>query len=379
MNPRNDIIPLTLTGDLRQGGWRLTGEMRGDTDALGEGRNVRAAGRSLSGFIDAAPREYFNGHITGNPDFSFDRYQSSATFTAATADAFLAGLDVQDLSFAVAGSPANVHERTSWRFSTIVQHILTQHCNIVYDADSSDGSPDGIVTTLDLDTTNSTLFNVAGDFFIVNHSTNLWQTLQNIGGGEEGGGEFYRIWCTRRNVIRYQPAPPFISPAPTARGNLNKTNLRGQVGVRYNNSQPGQKVGQVQIVAGIRPTAIYSAKYPANPATGRILQKKSGIWAQSQARANNIAERLYKWLTRPYTLTVEVDAGLALFGDDGRGLDLGDRVTLTYNGPAEDTATGGGVHLNLSAQSFYVYAAQVSFDPERRTATAYLTLEYDNA
>lgn len=379
MIQRNDLIPLSLSGDLRQGGWRLSGEMRGNTDALSEGRNIRATGISLSKFVDASYREYFNGHVTGNPDFSFGRYESSANFNAATADAFLAGLDLQDVSFAVVSSPANMHERTSWRFSTIIQHILTDHCNIIYDADGSDGSPDGIVTTLDFDTTNSTLFNTVGDFFIVNHTSNLWQALQTIGGGEEGGGEFYRIWCTRRNVIRYQPAPPFISPTPTAKGNLNKSNLRGAVQVRYNNSQPGQKIGQVQIVAGIRPSAIYSAKYPANPATGRILQKKSGIWAQSQGRANNIAERLYKWLTRPYTLTVEVDAGLALFGDDGRGLDLGDRVTLTYDGPAEDAVSGAGVHLDLSAQSFYVYAMQVQFDPERRHATAYLTLEYDNA
>lgn len=376
---RNDLIPLSLSGDLRQGGWRLSGEMRGNTDALTEGRNIRAAGLSLAGFVDATSREYFNGHITGNPDFSFGRYESSGTFQAATADAFLAGLDLQDVSFAVVSSPANVHERTSWRFSTIIEHILTQHCNIVYDADSSDGAPDGIVTTLDLDTTNSTLFNVNGDFFIVNHTSNMWQALQNIGGGEEGGGEFYRIWCTRRNVIRYQPAPPFISPTPTAKGNLNKSNLRGTVQVRYNNSQPGQKIGQVQIVAGIRPSGIWSAKYPSNPTTGRILQKKSGIWAQSQSRANNIAQRLYKWLTRPYTLTVEVDAGLALFGDDGRGLDLGDRVTVTYNGPAEDSTSGAGVHLNLSGQSFYVYGVQVQFDPLRRHATAYLTLEYDNS
>lgn len=378
MISRPELLPLSLSGDLRRGGWQMIGEVRGDTDAVSAGLNVRGRGRSLSDWVDLRARQWVNGHVTANPDFSFDRYSSQAGFEVATVDRHLAGLDLQDISFAVVASPSNPHEATSWTFSTIIQHILKKHCNVIYDADSSDGAPDGVVTSLDFNSA-STEFSTVGDHFIVGHSENLWQTLQNIGGGEEGGGEFYRIWCDRRNVIHYQPAPPFISPQPSAKGTLTKEHIRGMVQVRLNNSQPGQRVGQVKIVAGINPSTIFKAKYPASPQRGKIVRKDSGVWAEDQTRANLLATRLYKWLTRSWTITLEVDPGLVLFGDNGRGLDLGDRLLLTYNGPAEDADTGAGVHLNLSAQSVFVYGVNVNFDAAAGTATAFLTLEHDNS
>lgn len=376
---RPEIIPVSLNGDLRRGGWIMTARVEGDTDAVATGRYLQWRGRSLAGWVDPALRLGFDGYVIGAPDFSFDRYASEATFQFGTVDNLLAGGSLQDVSFAVVASPANSHEATSWRFATMIQHILKSHTNFIYDADGSggDGSPDGVVTTLNFDTA-STLFDTAGDYFIVNNTTNLWSALQNIGGGEEGGGEFYRIWCKRDGSLNYQPAPPFISPAPTAKGTLDTVLIRGTVQVQYVNSQPGQQIGQVQIVAGVRAADIYNAEYPASPGSGKIYQKKSGVWAQSQARADTLAERLYKWLTRPYTLTIQVDAGLVLFGDDGTGLDLGDRVLVTYDGAAMDADTGAGVHLSLSSQAFFVYGINVSFDTERRLATATLTLEYSN-
>lgn len=185
-------------------------------------------------------------------------------------------------------------------------------------------------------------------------------------------------WTAATQSIINHP-PPFISPQPTAKGTLTKQHLRGAVQVRFHNNQPGQRIGQVQIVAGIRPSTIFNAQYPASPGDGKIFKKQSGIWANDQTRATLLATRLYKWLTRTFTITCQVDAGLVLFGDDGLGLDLGDRVLLTFNGVAEDADTGQGIHLNLSAQSMFVYGVNVNFDPARRTATASLTLEHDNS
>lgn len=378
MRKRPELYPTSLSGDLRRGGWQLSCQISGDTDAVAAGRNIRAKGKSLSDFIDLTARAWFNGHVVAPPDFSFDRFSSQGNFQVATADAFLSGMDIQDISFAVVASPSNPHEATSWGFDQIVNHILRQHSNIVYDADGSDGSPDGIVTTLDLDTS-STTFSTVKDSYIVGHSENMWSTLQNIGGGEEGGGIFHRCWFDRRNVFHFQPAPPFISPTPTSRGTLTKEHIRGTVQVRFNNSQPGQKIGQVKLVSGINPETIFRSKYPASPGNGKILKKQSGIWAEDQTQANLWARRLYAWLTRSYMLQMEVDAGLVLFGDNGRGLDLGDKVLCTYNGPAEDTATGNGVHLNLSSQSLFIYGINISFDPARKSATAYLSLEHDNS
>ncbi len=308
---RPEIIPLSLNGDLRRGGWIMSAQVEGNTDAVITGDYLQGQARCLAGWVDPAFRFGFDGFVLGEPNFSFDRYGSAANFQFGTVDNLLAGGSLQDVSFAVAASPANSHEATSWRFSQMIEHLLRQHCNFIYDVTGVNGSPEGPIITLDFDA-NSTQFATNGDYFIVNNTTNLWNALQTIGGGEEGGGEFYRIWCTRRNVIRYQPAPMFASPAPTAKGTLDKSLIRGTAQVSYINNQPGQQIGQVQIVGGIRAANIYSAQYPSNPGTGKIFQKKSGIWAQSQARANTLAERLYKWLTRPYTLTLQVDAGLVL-------------------------------------------------------------------
>lgn len=374
MIKRPDLIPLSLSGDLRRGGWILSGEVRGDTDAVKRGLNIRATGLSLAGWTDQAEREFFNGHILASPDFTFSRYESQASWQAGTVNEFLAGEAIQDISFAKKSSPANSHERTSWNFAHVVDHILRHHCNYVKDATGANGSPDGVIKTMRLDFAGSTPFVV----FIVNQSDNMWTTLQGIGGGEEGGGEFYRIWVTRKNVVMYQPAPPFMTPRPTPQGTLTASHLRGPIQVRLNNSRPGQKIGQVNILAVDTPTQVYKATYPAHPKNGRIIRRTSGIWADTQATANLLAQRLYKWLTRPYTLQVNVDPGLVLFGDNGRGLELGDRLLLTYDGPAADAETGAGVHLNLAESSFYVYAAQVNFDPERESATATLTLEADN-
>ena len=382
MRQRLEIIPVSLAGDLRTGGWVMTAAVQGDTDSISPGDYLQYRGRALASFVDPALRFAFGGWVIGQPDFSFDRYSSQAQIQFATPHALLAGGSLQDVSFAVVSSVNNSHEQATspgWKFSTITEHILKSHTNYVYDADGSDGSPDGIITTLDFDT-NSTLFNQVGDYFIVNQSTNLWSTLSgNLAGGDEGGVEFFRLWFDRRGVLHRSMAPPFISPQPTSKGTLTKAHMRGSVQVRYLNSQPGQRVGQVQIVAGIRPSTIFNAQYPASPGEGKILKKNSGIWANDQTRANLLATRLYKWLTRTYTITVQVDAGLALFGDDGLGLDLGNRIALTYNGPAEDSDTGAGVHLNLSAASFYVYGININFNPERKLATATLQLEMDNS
>lgn len=370
------LIPTTLDGNLRRGGWLLSGTVEGDTDAVIKGQNIPARGKSLATFTDFEWREWLNGHLLSMPDFRFTRYGSSAVWRTGTADAFLRGERLQDISFADVASPSNSHEAISWNFAEVVQHIVQSHCNYILDATGVLGSPDGIISEKDLDTTNSTTFTT----FIVRGSNNMWRSLQQIGGGEEGGGEFYRIWFDRANKLFYQPAPIFLSPQPAAKGTLTKEHLRGQVQVKFHNSNPGQAVGQVVLKAVASPTTIFTAKFPTTtPADGKIFKKDSGVWANSQGRTNTLASNLYKWLTREYTLTVEVDPGLALLGDDGAGLDLGDRLLLTYDGPAEDADTGAGVHLNLSAQSLFVYGVKVNFNAIRGQAKAVLILEHDNS
>jgi len=365
-----ELIPLTLDGNLRRGGWTLAGRVEGDTNAVAYGQNWRVLAKSGSDWYDHDWREAFNGHVIASPDnLQFDRYASRVDIRAGTMDNLLAGEALQDIGFTAQATPTNDHQITDMTLADIVEHILDAHCNAVYNATTM---PDGVVTEDDIDTTNS----VQLDRYNVSKSDNMWRSMQAIGGGEEAG-EFYRCWFDRHNKFYYQPAPAFWTTPPTSKGTLTTAHLRGAVRVKLNNNQPTARVGQVNITAIKDFDTVYTATYPSSPAAGKILPSRDGIYAEDQSKTNTLAERLYKWLTRSYTLTVEVDPGLLLFGDDGDGLDLSDKVAVTYDGPAEDTTSGAGVHLNLSAEPFFVYGAQVTFDAAGRMARAVLTLEQD--
>lgn len=370
MKAAPNLTPVSLVGDLRRGGWLATGRVDGDTDLVSRGQNWQIVAKSGAGSFDPELREIFNGHILSDPDYTFDRYTSQAAVQAGTIDALLAGEAIQDIGFTEQASPTNDHQITGLDFAAMINHCLQHHCNVIQDATGAAGAPEGIITDTDIDTTNSTLISR----YNVSKSNNFWRTLQLI-----AEGEFYNIWVNRHNKIFYQPRPMFEPSPATAKGLLTTSHMRGPVRVKYWNSKPGQRVGQVNITTIKDTTTIYKSKYPAIPADGKILPSEDGYWAASQANSDTLAERLYRWLTRAYTLTVEVDPGLVLFGDDGEGLDLGDRLTLNYDGAGEDADTGAGVHLAAAAQSLYVYGVNVSFDAAGYAARAVLTLEYDNS
>jgi len=370
MQIENKLIPISLTGDLRRGGYTLTARIDGDTDAVSNGQNWQLMAKSGATFRDAEWREIFNGHLAAAPDnLQVSRYGSSAQGRAGTMQELMSGESLQDIGFTAQASPANDHQIVAMQMGDIEDHIIRRHCNVVYDATAM---PDGVITSVDIDTTNSTQLTR----YNVRKSTNLWRSLQQIGGGEDAG-EFYRCWFDRSNTFHYQPAPVFWSTPPTSKGTLTKAHLKSLLRVKLNNNQPGARIGQVTITAIKDFSTVYTSTYPTNAADGKILPARDGVWAQSQARADTLAQRLFQWRTRSYTVTVEVDPGLVLFGDDGDGLDLADKVTLTYDGPTEDAATGHGFHINFSAQSFFVYGIQINFDKTGKAAKAILTLEQD--
>ena len=369
----NKIIVNGIEGDLRQGGWKVSGRIDGDTDLTSAGQNLRLMGKSNAGRDDTEYREIFNGHMLHVADFGYDTFGSETAFVAGTANYLMQGVSVQDIAFTEQGSPANDHQiAATMRLSSIFNHITQRHCNFIFNATET---PDGIIFNTDINTSDTAITR-----FNFRENPNLWNALvQQLGGGEEGGVQFFRPFCKRTNELVYQGASLFRSPALTSKGTLTKEHLRGKVRVKVRNSKPSERVGQVQIVANASANLKYEAKFPATqPADGRIIVKNNGIWADSQARADTLAQSLYEWLTRPYTLTVDVDPGLVLFGDDGEGLDLGDALAVTYDGPTEDTATGAGVHLNLSAVKFYVYKVTIRYDADGRIGKCTMGLEADN-
>ncbi len=368
MDLTNVFLPRDLHGSLQRGGWLLSGEVLGDTDGLTFGQNVSLEGISGATYLDADWRLFFNGHCLSDPDnLQFDKYTSRAQIQIGTADNLLNGY-VQAIGFSQQASPQHEHQMTDLRLSYIAEHILKRHCNALYEAGRT---PEGVVTVLDINHADSTPLTIRN----TREGNSLWKRVQEVGGGESAG-EFFRAWFNRRNEFYYQPAPAFWTSPPVAKGTLTADHIKPPVQVRLNNNRTGERLGQVKLMAVKDATTVYSSEYPTSPGNGSRLSVTSGVFANSQARTDTLAERLYKWNTRPYTLQVEVDPGLVLLGDDGRGLDLADAVNVTYDGPGDDG--GAGVHLSLSAAKFYVYEVRVTFDLTGKSARAVLTLEADN-
>ena len=372
MQTINSLVIKSMRGDLRQGGILVSGTIDGDTDLLISGDNVRLIGKAFADTDDPVFREYFNGHVLEDPDYNFDAFTSRAAVRIGTANYRMTGR-LQAIGFTEQGSPANDHQiAATMRISSCFTHAVQRHCNFIFDATTM---PDGIITETDIDTADTALarFNARG-------GGNFWQVLVNqYSGGEEGGVQFHRPYFNRLNKLFSLPAAPFQPSPPASKGTLTKEHLRGKVRVIVRNAKLADLTGQVQITAVQSSNSVLTSKFPAlQPTRGRIVVKNSGIWADSQGDVDTMAQNLYNWLNRPYTLIVEVDPGLIIFGDDGKGLDLGDKITVTYDGPAEDAITGAGVSLDLSAQDFWVYKYGVTFDSEGRMAKGTLELEADN-
>ena len=363
------LIPKSLNGDLRRGGYVAKSIIEGDTDAISYGKNVQFRGRSGAGFLDETTRVFFDGHVLNEPDnIQIGRYNTTAQVDVGTMDNLLAGESLQDIGFTEQASPANDHQITGLQLADIVQHILERHCNVIFHATLT---PDGVITSTDIDTTNS----VALDRYNVSKSNNMWRAIQNIGGGERTG-EFYISYFDRKNKFYYQPFPAFWAVKPTSVGTLDKSHLRGSIKVVRNANKPGARVGQVSLTAVKDFDTVFTASYPTNPADGKVLPSRDGIFAEDQTKTTTLATRLYQWLTRNYTVTIEVDPALILFADDGNGLDIGNMITLDYNGPTEDAISGAGLHLDLS-DDYFIFKVQITFDTAGKMAKGFLTLESD--
>lgn len=373
METNTRLIVKSIVGDLRQGGSLATVGIDGDTDAVAEGRNVRLLGRSFAGGTDTLGfAEIFNGHVLATPSFTFDAFTSQAQAQVGTANYLMRAGHLQGIGFVSDATPANSHQIANMTIADCFEHIIDAHCNFIFNATTM---PDGIITEEDIDTSDTAVGRLN-----VHKSQNFWNALvSQLGGGEEGGVQFYRPYFDRKNKLYYQPAPHFLATPPTTRGTITKDHIRGKPQVTVRNSAPGERVGQVQIVAVQSSNSVLTAKYPASqPGDGKIVVKDSGIWADTQGRADTLAQNLYEWLTRPYTIKIEVDPGVILFADDGLGIDIGNKVTVNYDGPTEDTATGAGMHINFSNQDFFVYRYSVTYDPVRKMGRGTLELEADN-
>jgi len=364
-----ECIPQSITGSLTRGGVSAPCLIDGDTDAINKGDNIRIQARSLAGFADNDHRDILNAWALSDPSpIQFGPYTSRANVTIGTSNEMLSGESIQDIGFTFQASPANMHQMNPMTLAHIFYHCMEDHCNHIKTATVVEG----IIENTSIDYTGSTDL----ERYKVTRSDNMWSTLQKIGGGESTG-EFYRPWFDRFNTLYYQKSPAFWVTPPASKGTLNKDNIKGTPRIEIRNSKPGDIIGQVQIETVKDYDTVYKATYPAARVAGKVNRTSRGIWSSGQADTTQKAEDLYKWLTRPYTMQVEIDAGLLFFGDDGRGLRLADAVTVVYDGPTENATTGAGLHINLN-KKFYIFGYTVRFDLLTDSAIAILTLEADN-
>lgn len=348
----NKIITRSITGNLKQGGSLARCETNGDTDIVKRGEAIRLTDPS-------GEFTYLVGHVIDEPSIDFDGLNSVARFTVGTANYAATGR-LQAIGFTEQASPTNSHQISpTMRFSSMVQHILEDHSNLIYNATSM---PDGPITDTDYDTGND----VAINRYNIRQSNNFWSTLVNsLSGGEQGGIQFYRPYLTKLNAFRYKPAPHYRTI--TSKGTFTKNSILGTVKI----TQHTRKTAQVNIAGIANGDVLYSAKYPASPLDGEIFELTQGVYTDSQSRTDDHAEGLYKWLSRLYTVRIEIRPDLFL----QESLDIADKVIINYDGPAEDATNGNGVRINLDNHEFIIYGYEFNNDPANQSAKVFLDLE----
>ncbi len=362
-----NYLPKSIKSSLRDGGTLVTGDLIGDTNALQFGDLVQLSAKSHAAYSDPDYRIIFEGHVVAGPEtVDIDRFTTSTPLKIGTANYLLDGY-LQAIGFSDAASPANPHQITDLTISKCVAHILQYHCNAIYNATKNPGGP--VVTTY-FDHSESTPLGLRN----TREGNSLWQRIQEICGGESGG-EFFTPYFDTYNRFWNRPTPAFRSTPPASAMTLTTAHIREPISLTFRNASAKERIGQVKLstVNSAGSVTTYNSVYPASRANGKIYSLTSGVYAGSQGRSDDLAEYLYRWLTRPYTVKVAVDPGLVLFGADGKGLQVGTALTLQYNGPTE----GAGLHVAID-HKFYVYETEVQFDLDGKAGAGSITLEADN-
>ena len=349
------INPFTLTslnGSLTRGGWIASGTLKNGVTALEYGEHVILSGRSGCGWLDANFSLMLDGYtFAGASSVTFDKFSSSASVQMGTPDNLLHGF-VQGIGFTDQASPQNSHQITGLRISDTVEHILESHVDVIYQ---------GIITNLDI--TDSTTV----DFINVRESNDMWRRIQQMGGGDSLG-ELYNAYFTRDGTFHYKPA--MLISTPASLGTLDSEYIRGRPRIIDRAGNPKNLVSQVDlhtVKAKKANVETFNKIFPATPSAGSLLSIKRGVWANSQARTDAMAEAIYTWKNRAYTLSLMVDVGM-IFNE---GIDIGQTVTVDYDGALDDG--GSGMSLDISGDySVYGIAINVAGGFQ---AGATLTLE----
>lgn len=337
----------TISGSIQDGGWKASGNIFGDADALDWYLPVKAWIRLYAAGWEGTPRLAFSGHLVPK-EWTKNFQTSQAPWEAATAHQFLKSGRVQGIFFREAAVPANDHQITNMTYADIVEHILGVagqygHCNLVQGV-----WPEGFLQ-LNIDKTNSVL---AGE-----HEVKEGPMLTRL--REIAKIENYLLFVDQKNVLHYIPHPMFGTlPDPVLE--LDDSWLAEGLKITHRNTET---YGQV-ILQGTTPQgAQISGKYPSSPTAGPTIQR-SGFKGASSTGMNTVAERTYLYENR------DVSVRATIHGAVGCMMDLMDRVSLTYSS-AEDG-------VDWTEKKFWVEGISVRL-MENFTATTELRLEAENS
>jgi len=123
-----------------------------------------------------------------------------------------------------------------------------------------------------------------------------------------------------------------------------------------------EQIGQVRLQGSTPGGVQISAKYPTDPTAGPVIQR-SGYKATSTTGMQTVAQRMYLYENRPYSVKMNLPGAMGLL------FDLMDRVSITY------TSSDDGV--TWSAEKFWVEGIRVSIR-DAFTMDSELTLEAEN-
>jgi hypothetical protein len=342
-----DVL-LRIEASMQDGGWRANGSVINEADRLDFYQELEIWYDLYAGAWEGLPRAAFAGHLLPEP-WEKTVQSSRAPWAAYTAQEFMKRGKIQGIFFKDVAVPANQHQINGMTYASIVEHILGQageygHCNLVAGV-----WPEGIIT-LDIDSANSSEV----DEYEVKEG-NFWQRLVEIAEIDR-----YLIYMSKDNVLHYVPHPMFGASLPTPVFTLGSDWLAEPLRIERRNVE---QIGQVKL-HGVTPRGLQLlGKYPTNAEPGPIIEK-SGYVATSNALMNTIAERMYKFENRDYTVEARIGSGLGLL------VELLDRVQITYTSAADG--------LTWSAKKFWVHGIAVEILANFMARTT-LTLEAENA
>lgn len=338
-----------ITGGVDNGGWEASGLVFNDADRLEFYQQLEIwfdlyAGGSWATY----PRAGFVGYLMPDP-WRRNVQGSELPWSAYTAQEFMKRGRVQGIFFKDVGSPTNWHQIDGMTYAGIVDHIVgiagqSGHSNLVRGV-----WPEGIIT-LNTDNTNSS----AVDEYEVKEG-NFWQRLQEI-----ANIDFYVLYMDKAGVLNYVPHPMFGGSLPDPVLTLTSDLLLEPLQFERRNDE---EIGQVKLFGTTPAGAQISGKYPTNAEPGPIVSK-GGYMASSNSKMAAIAERMFKFENRDYTVTAKIGNGLGLL------LELMDRVAITY------TSSQDGI--SWSSKKFWVHKISVSLK-DNFTAETELVLEAENA